>query len=187
MCNIKNVKKQLFLLGLLPILIGGFLYILFRSEHLTMFRWFKALSLNHGISFLRTISNHFVGNLPDWFLYSLPDGLYLFSFTSFLLIIWNYELSIKSALFIFSVPFLAIISEGFQHIGLFPGTFDELDLFYYISGIFISVLTVNPTFQKSTNALNHKYFKSIGVIFTYLVLAYAANIENYENPHFGIF
>ena len=101
------MKKQLFFGHVLTLIIGGLIYILFRTDSLVMFKWFAALSLDKPIEYLRdstlTVKNH----LPDWFLFSLPDGLWIFSYITF---------------------------ELGQLFNIVPGTFDAIDLIFYIAG-----------------------------------------------------
>lgn len=134
MISLKNKTFQILLHVLLPIYVGGFIYILFRSKSLVMFDWFEAIGI---LDFIQTLRNYFIGikgNVPIWVYYSLPDGLWTYSFTSTILL---FESNWKVLKFWLLVPFLfGPLIEIFQLFRLFPGTFDPLDLLFYLYCIY---------------------------------------------------
>jgi len=128
------MKKQLFFGHVLTLIIGGLIYILFRTDSLVMFKWFATLSLDKPIEYLRDSTLPFKDQLPDWFLFSLPDGLWIFSIISFILLIWGNNINKQNLVWIFTIPFIAIASEIGQLFSIVPGTFDAIDLAFYITG-----------------------------------------------------
>ena len=114
-----------------------------------MFGWYDRLGLSNSISNLRDYSEPLIKDIPNWFMYSLPDGLWIFSYISLMLYIWKNSISRNSAIWIFIIPFIAIISEFGQLFKLVPGTFDIIDLLFYVLGIFLPLLIFN-------NSLNFK-------------------------------
>jgi hypothetical protein len=72
--------------------------------------------------------------LPNWFLFSLPDGLFLFSYVSLMLAIWNKEVARSGIFWVSSIPVLIILSELGQLFLVVPGTFDIVDLLFYVAG-----------------------------------------------------
>jgi hypothetical protein len=143
------VRKQLIFGHIGTLLIGGLIYILFRTTTLKMFGWYDRLGLSNSISNLRDYSEPLIKDIPNWFMYSLPDGLWIFSYISLMLYIWKNSISRNSAIWIFIIPFIAIISEFGQLFKLVPGTFDIIDLLFYVLGIFLPLLIFN-------NSLNFK-------------------------------
>ena len=99
-----------------------------------MFNWFSIINLSESISNLRLFTFPLSDVFPNWFLYSLPDGLWLFSCTSILLVIWNNKISKENIYWILLVPSISIISEIGQFFIIFPGTFDTIDLIFYLGG-----------------------------------------------------
>ena len=87
------MKKQLFFGHILTLLIGGLIYIAFRTDSLLMFKWFSALSLDNIINELRLTTMKLSPSLPNWFLYSLPDGLWIFSYVALIMTIWRNEIN----------------------------------------------------------------------------------------------
>ncbi len=126
----------------LPLITGGLIYILFRADSLVMFRWFDKLSATHLINSCR---QHTVGqfNLPNWVLYSLPDALWVFSFTSCMLVIWKYKFSVQSILWIFLAPIIGLLSEIGQAFHLVRGTFDYTDLILLLIASILPFIKIN--------------------------------------------
>lgn len=134
------MKRQINIGFLFTLLLGGFIYILFRQDSLKMFIWFESINLSNSISELRLFTLPLSFHLPDWFLYSLPDGLWLFSYISLLLLIWGNVISKQNIHWVLLVPLIAIFSEIGQLIKLVPGTFDIVDLGFYLSGTILPIL-----------------------------------------------
>jgi len=111
------------LLALLPLSIGGLIYICFRNENILLFYWMKIFNINYSI--LRQV------NLDDnvitsYITYSLPNGLWILS----ALLLFNIFLE-KKYLIIYSIVFIfiSITIEISQLYGIISGTFDILDIF----------------------------------------------------------
>ncbi len=134
------MKKQIILGCLFSILSGGLIYVLFRQDSLKMFSWFESVNLSNSISEMRLFTLPLSIYLPDWFLYSLPDGLWLFSYVSFLLVVWGNVISKHNIHWVLLVPLIAIFSELGQLIKVIPGTFDVVDLCSYFLGAVLPVL-----------------------------------------------
>ena len=78
--------------------------------------------------------------LPDWLLFSLPDGLWVFSYVSLILLLWDNRLNGYNSFWVFLIPFLAIASEFGQLLGFVSGTFDITDLIFYILGTTLPII-----------------------------------------------
>ena len=127
----KNVKIEVYVIGLSLLLffIGGMIYLMFRSESLAMFRWCENLHIKEYVDALRVPYT-----LPQWVVYSLPDGLWLCSYVLFVSVIWNFDLK-QGWPYIFSLPAIAIGSELLQAFDWMRGTFDWIDMICYIFGL----------------------------------------------------
>lgn len=147
-------KKTKFsnILIFIPLFFGGIIYILFRTESLLMFKWFRFLNLENHIFSTRKI---FKIELPDWFVYNLPDGLWIFSYSLLMLSIWNFKLNIHSVFWIFLMPFIAIISEILQFFKIIPGTYDIWDLNFYILGTLLPLI-LNRKLIDNLNTKNYE-------------------------------
>ncbi|EAR16287.1 MULTISPECIES: hypothetical protein [Robiginitalea] len=145
------MKRQLFFGSFITLLCGGLIYVLFRTATLKMFVWYETIGLGGLINELRNWSFQFAGKLPEWILFSLPDGLWIFSYVCLMLAIWRNSFSFKNAIWILIIPILAISSEIGQYLGLVIGTFDFADLLFYIFGMTLPFIfftkTINLKFQ----------------------------------------
>jgi len=106
-----------------------------------MFNWFDTIGI---LDFIQTFRNYFIGIkeiVPIWVNYSLPDALWVYSFTSTILL---FESNWKVLKFWLLVPFLfGPLIEIFQLFRLFPGTFDPSDLLFTSIAFITSILIFN--------------------------------------------
>lgn len=146
------MKRQIIIGHVFTLLLGGLIYILFRQDTLKMFSWFDNINLSTAISELRLLTAPFSGHFPNWFLYSLPDGLWLFSYLSVLLVVWDNVISKHNIHWLLLVPMVAIFSEIGQLFEIVPGTFDIFDLIFYLLGTVLPILifTNSKTPRNST-------------------------------------
>jgi hypothetical protein len=135
-----NLKIKHFLIHVFaPLIIGSLLYISFRSETIRMFSWFETVGLSSFVNGIRKILNPFKENIPTWIYYSLPDGLWVYSFTSSYMLIWGKD--IQSAKYWLLLPLVfGSAVELAQGIRIFPGTFDILDFLCCSVGLLLSIL-----------------------------------------------
>ncbi len=126
-----SVRVRLLLQAMCALLVGGWIYITWRHEELLMFEWFRAMGLQEMVDAVQSMS--LAARQPaDWVRFSLPDGLWVYSFTCFMLALWNARLSLPNLPWIIAPAALAVLSEIAQVIGLLPGTFDLVDLGCYL-------------------------------------------------------
>ena len=137
------MKTTQLIIATLTMIIGGLIYILFRTQTLIMFDWFKILLLEEHIENMRLTSMTFSKNLPDWFLFSFPDGLWLFSYITLILVVWKNQINKHSIAWILVVPFYVIILEIGQLLDYWKGTFDFNDLLFYSMGIISPFIIYN--------------------------------------------
>ncbi len=146
------MKRQIIIGHLFTLLLGGMVYISFRQDTLKMFRWFDSINLSAVISELRLLTLPLSDHLPNWFLYSLPDGLWICSYLSVLLVVWDNVISKHNIHWLLLVPMIAIFSEIGQLFKIVPGTFDILDLIFYLGGTVLPILifTNSKTIKSQT-------------------------------------
>ena len=135
------------LIGIMPVFIGGFIYLTYRTENLLMFGWFEKIGLYSLIDFLR--NNEFLQkmNIPNWIKYSLPDALWLFSFIYVVLTLWSFQINRHSIFWITLVPAIGLFSELGQLFGIIPGTFDVVDLFLLVLASILPFLIESINFK----------------------------------------
>ena len=139
------LKKRIItmLLSFSILFIGGGLYLMCRSERLVMFDWCKAIGIYPLIQQLRP-----KGNFDSWLVYSLPDGLWLFSYIILMGAIWAFDMR-KSLLCSAPLIVIAIGSEVLQLPHIVRGTFDVIDLLCYIAGSVSGIIYI-----KKLNKIN---------------------------------
>ena len=122
-------KAKVFL-GVLFLLCGGAIYLLFRSKTLYIYVWCKALGMGTLVDSLR----HFVldWDVSDFFKFSLPDGLYSAAYLLIIDAVWHGYYQWQKYLFIAVIPVVTIGSELLQYFSLVKGTFDVYDLICYL-------------------------------------------------------
>lgn len=115
--------KKLVLHIILPIFVGSTIYVLFREKTLLMFDWFSYLKLDFITDSLR---NNFYGYrtyIPKNILFSLPDALWVYSFTMFLSIYFKNRI-------LLSIIFIGSIITEISQLCFVVGTFDIYDVIY---------------------------------------------------------
>ena len=122
-----NQKNKIAIHVAIPILIGFFIYILFRPDKLIMFDWLNSLGIGESISNLRDQSPS-NSKVPSWIIYNLPDGLWVYSLTALMLIIWQDTKDNKKYFWIFSPLIISIMIEIGQYALIIPGTYDYMDI-----------------------------------------------------------
>jgi len=120
--------------------VGSLIYVFWRSETLTMFIWFKWVGLASFVESLRNCTQWLSIYLPNWFLFSLPNALWLFSGILVFDSIWGVK-QLASKLFWLSVfLIIAIGAEVGQSLRVIPGTFDWQDIALMILASFCAFL-----------------------------------------------
>ena len=131
----KSIKKLI--LPFSTLLLGGLIYVSFRIESLRMFSWFNSINFSKVIYKIRMYSLNYESTVPDWVKYSLPDGLWLFSFISLILITWKNEINSSNLFWLIGLPLIALLSEIGQSISIIRGTFDWTDIAMYLFGFIL--------------------------------------------------
>ncbi|NJB83637.1 hypothetical protein [Wenyingzhuangia aestuarii] len=142
------------IIGALPVFLGGLIYITYRTKSLIMFDWFDKIGLSEYVVVLRTNKQLLNLELPNWIKYSLPDALWLFSFTYITLIIWRCQLNKQSVFWIMLAPIIGLFSELGQLLGFVPGTFDRVDLILLIIAALLPLTFITQTQFKTIKTKN---------------------------------
>ena len=115
--------------AMLLLIIGGVIYLIFRSEGLFMFQWVNFLQMDSAIHCLREMSSPI--SIPYFIKYNLPDGLWISSYMITMDTIWRETSRIRKLVWCMSLPIIAIITEIMQLLNLLVGTYDFFDLLCY--------------------------------------------------------
>lgn len=140
-------KSSLLIAHVVSLLLGGFIYIAFRAEGLLLFDWAEAIGLSSAIEEVRQFFVPMRQNMANWILYSLPDGLWLFSYISLIIYLWQNQVSKQNLPWLVAVPVFIIVAEFGQMAGIVSGTFDILDVLFYLIGAIIPFVLFNPNYK----------------------------------------
>lgn len=175
----KNRKK--FFWVVTPLLVGVFIYIFFRSRHLFYYNFFRMIDIDQDIREYRVLLWKYRKSIPNWIIYSLPDGLWIFSFG--MAFLYGSRFFLIDALFFLGISVFMVSFEFFQlkfggH-GSLVGTFDLADIYCFISGsslaLLLSYLSVwrhkIPLSRQFKNYSIKVLFSRLLIIFVFAVLA----------------
>ena len=124
--EIRRAKIIAMIVATVALLLGGSIYVAYRAETLLMFSWFPVLK-----SFRAFLRQHIaLDGWPEWFLYALPDGMWILSYLLVIGTIWDFRMK-DCILLLLLMPVIAISSEILQFFHLMHGTFDVYDLVFY--------------------------------------------------------
>ena len=143
----KQSTKVQVALGVL-LLVGGIsIYLLFRSTSINLYHWFGATGATGKLEILRQELS--ACELSDFVRFSLPDGLYCLSYILLMDVVWRKSGLLPRVLASSVIPVTAILHELLQAAGLAKGTFDWFDLLSYglpwAAYLLISIITNNKT------------------------------------------
>jgi hypothetical protein len=136
----KYFKSPYFWLSAIALLAGGIIYILFRTSEPVFFNWIRAAGLDNWLSFARKGSLSLTPYLPDWVVYSLPNGLWAFAYALLIIAIWSNSKSLLKYFWMASIPILVLGFEILQLAGFIPGTFCIQDMALGIAGLTIGII-----------------------------------------------
>ncbi len=109
------------------IICGLVIYIECRQA-LNVHYWTRHNDLNSFVCYIKCVFNVNCIDLPSWVIYSLPNALFIFSFTFLMLNIWNFHVGVDNMVWALIIPILGVGSEFAQLFTFIPGVFDPADL-----------------------------------------------------------
>ncbi|MBP5777910.1 MAG: hypothetical protein J6W56_10215 [Prevotella sp.] len=115
------------ILGILFLLSGGSIYLLHRSTGIVLFRVVDALGCMDTVEALRAS----VATLPEFVVFSLPDGLWSASYLLFVDAVFASQSKSIRLVWGALIPAIGLASELLQAIGFCPGTPDWQDALCY--------------------------------------------------------
>lgn len=128
------------ILSAIALFAGGMAYILFRPSEHVFFRWISAIGFDSWFNLARNGTLHSALTVPQWVVYSLPDGLWAFAYALLITTIWSGSKTWLSYLWLSSIPFLVLGYEILQLPGIVPGTFCIQDIALGIAGLTVGIM-----------------------------------------------
>ena len=110
-----------------PLLIGGAIYLGFRTDDLLMFRAAERAGLDGIVAGYRSAVAPLRSALPDWVVFSLPNGLWSLSLVSLFGLLWRHEQR-TAAVAMVGASVFTILPELLQAVRVVPGTYSGQDL-----------------------------------------------------------
>lgn len=127
------MRKRKILLILFPLFLGIGIYLLYRSRNLFYFKLIHSTFLSKPVLHIRDFAKLYRKMFSTWVVYSLPDGLWLFSFGAALLIdriFYFYDFIVFTSIYILMI-ILEFVQLYFGGHGSVIGTF-TLWIFYFL-------------------------------------------------------
>jgi len=146
-CGVRR-NKFIFLMSeaVFSVFLGGMIYVIFRTDSLVMFGWFERMQISDYVYSVRNSVHYSFLETFRTFINTVPGGLWTFSYTAFLLLIWKFKVNFRNIFYFLFIPAIAISSEFLQLTGVINGTFDYLDIISYALGaLFPFLIHFNKT------------------------------------------
>jgi hypothetical protein len=145
-CSLKIRNITIISASLASFIISVATYIFFRDNSIL---WIKIIDQNISwIHELRLVVQEMDMDVPDFIVFNLQDGLFLFSFTTFMLWIWDGKGHYSH--WVYVLPGLLILHECLQSISLVSGTFDVMDIIIYLLATIATFNVENKYHEKVT-------------------------------------
>jgi len=142
--------NSLYIYCAIALILGGIIYRLFRPQKPIFFDWIGFTGFYGLIGSFRQNSLYLAPHLPDWVIYSLPDGLWAFAYALIITRIWMNSPSGFKYFWLASIPILVLGFEILQYSGIIPGTFCYLDLIVGFIGLIAGIVLGNKTIKQKT-------------------------------------
>jgi len=141
-------------MSLISLLLGFFIYLIFRPMSLLMFEWVEYFGLTEGLLSIRFLFNDL--DPGNFVIYNLPNGLWVLSITILLFKIWGDTKAVYFKMYTSFLFILVVLPETLQFFKLIEGTFDVFDLLVNLA--FFSLPFICKQFFSNINA-EIKWFK----------------------------
>lgn len=149
-----NRLVKILIIIVIPLMVALSIYALFRTDKLTVYYWFPILKqIRHALISKLDFNLNFLSKPVRGFLiYSLPDGLWLYSFTCFMILIWDNSKSKFKYFWMYIGTLIALTQKLGQGLGIFSGTFDINDVVIYLIATLVATL------------ITKKYFREVNIL-----------------------
>jgi hypothetical protein len=137
--TVRHFKLYSYFTAFLAIVTGGAIYILFRPVEPLFFTWVDDVGAGNMLSNIRRFTLPLKGYIPEWALFSLPNGLWAFAYALIIAAIWSGSKSGLRYFWFATIPVLVLGYELLQLTGILPGTFCLLDLVFGLAGIIFGI------------------------------------------------
>lgn len=119
----------------LPLFLGGLTYLLWR-DGLLMFSWAEAMGLGAALQSAREVAEPLRTWIPAWWLYSFPDGAWVYAYTAHFGLIWRGTSRGRPLVALGAI--LGLGGEFGQAFGIVPGTFSWPDVLAMVAATVVA-------------------------------------------------
>ncbi len=141
MGNQSAIKSNPYIIACIAVLAGGGIYVLWRPDTIRFFDWLEVTGIRAPVDTIRAFLYPLHTQVPEWILYSLPNGLWAFSYALIIWHMWRTNTSIIKYFWLATIPLVGIGYELLQYTGILPGTFCYQDLTMSVAGIGLGIAT----------------------------------------------
>ncbi len=154
----RNYSHRLYiLLSAFAISVGGLIYIFLRPSEHVFFGWINAAGFEHWFNYARSLPPALGQLLPEWLVFSLPNGLWAFAYALLISTIWSGSKSLLRYFWMASIPVLVLGFEVLQYPGIIPGTFCIQDMALGTVGLVLGIFI--GTIKTKNNNYHEKSFE----------------------------
>jgi hypothetical protein len=133
------MKMRHLCLSVSALFLGGIIYILCYASQPVFFAWISKAGLSSWLNMARHTQLASGHAIPQWIVYSLPDGLWAFAYALLIAGIWKGKNSGIKYFWMSTIPVLIIGAELLQYTEMVKGTFSFVDIAFEIAGILIGI------------------------------------------------
>lgn len=159
------MKKIKITLIFLPLILGITIYLLYRSRNLFYYNLIHFFDVNGYVVLARETARIYRKLFPTWTIYSLPDGLWLFSTgAAFLLCRKHYFIHVVWYSFIYiSMIGTEFLQKFYGGHGTALGTYDKNDILAFTYA-YISINIISFIIYKLDNQYKYKTILKIEIL-----------------------
>ncbi|HUR31485.1 MAG TPA: hypothetical protein VMZ69_08620 [Saprospiraceae bacterium] len=131
-------RWKVIIISTASLLLGALLYSATRSESIYLNQFVSQFGDGAVLRFFQKLIHN--TDIPEWIIYSLPDGLWMFALILLILMLWDFKLNKGSFLWVIIAFFLGILFEALQGLHIVRGTFDIIDIYFILIAVILPIL-----------------------------------------------
>jgi hypothetical protein len=135
-----RAKSGICIISTLAVLLGGTIYVLFRNSNIIAVHWMSSIGMESWIQEIRSLELGGKLTIPQWIVYTLPNGLWAFAYTLIIFYLWIRHSSWIKWVWLSTIPTLVFGFEMLQYLNILPGTFSMGDLLSGLTGVLAGAL-----------------------------------------------
>jgi len=137
-----------YFLIIFALVLGLSIYLICRDIHTPFYNWTVLVGCSGIVDQARQLFSSTL--FPDWFIYSLPDGLWMFAFVLFMMMVWDFRFEGIGKVWIISSVCMGISFEICQAFIKGMGAFDWMDMIFLSAGALLPILlfTKHKAYEK---------------------------------------